>query len=285
MARFIKSFSNDAAIQAAVDDKSLGKPYVALNDATGKIDWNGKEISPAKEYFSIKAFESGNLTVRKNCQYSLNEGDWVSTSNPTTISLNAGDAVRFKGNVSDANGMFSGNTIQSDVYGNIMSLKYGDNFVNATDIFASQDMFKDYTGLKNSNRLVLPAIQLRTGCYIEMFKGCSSLITAPVLPATTLRDACYRFMFMNCVSLTTAPELKVTTIGSLARTNTYESMFMGCTNLNYVKCLLTNTYTDKNTTTNWLANVSPTGTFVKKAGVTWPTGVSGIPSGWTIIEE
>lgn len=283
--RYIKSFDNDAAIQAAVDDKSLGKPYIALDDATGKIDWNGKEISPAKEYFSIKALESGNLTVRKNCQYSVNEGEWVSASNPTTISLNAGDAVRFKGNVSDANGMFSGNTIQSDVYGNIMSLKYGDNFANATDIFASQQMFRDYTGLKNSNRLVLPAIKLSTGCYNSMFYGCSSLITAPVLAATTLRDGCYRFMFQGCTSLTTAPELKVTTISSFGRTNTYESMFIGCTNLNYVKCLLSDTYTANNTTTNWLSGVSPTGTFVKKAGVTWPSGASGIPSGWTVIEE
>lgn len=30
--------------------------------------------------------------------------------------------------------------------------------------------------------------------------------------------------------------------------------------------------------------VSPTGTFVKKAGVDWPTGNSGIPSGWTVVE-
>ena len=39
-----------------------------------------------------------------------------------------------------------------------------------------------------------------------------------------------------------------------------------------------------NCLTDWVYNVASSGTFYKAAGVTIPTGVSGIPSGWTVIE-
>ncbi len=65
-------------------------------------------------------------------------------------------------------------------------------------------------------------------------------------------------------------------------------MFVNCTNLNYVKCLATDISAD-NCTTNWLANVAATGTFVKAATMNdWTVGldanddVSGIPQGWTV---
>ena len=33
---------------------------------------------------------------------------------------------------------------------------------------------------------------------------------------------------------------------------------------------------------NWVKNVSTTGTFVKHPDAKIPTGISGIPSGWTV---
>jgi len=48
--RYLKSFINDAAIQEAIDNKSLGKPYVALNESAGTIDWNGKTPTPEGYY-------------------------------------------------------------------------------------------------------------------------------------------------------------------------------------------------------------------------------------------
>ena len=57
-------------------------------------------------------------------------------------------------------------------------------------------------------------------------------------------------------------------------------MFEGCKNLNYVKCLAKNFVT--NALFVWLKDVSPTGTFVKPKGVSYKTGNSGIPSGWTV---
>ena len=34
-----------------------------------------------------------------------------------------------------------------------------------------------------------------------MFRGCTSLTTAPELPATTLADGCYYYMFRDCTKI------------------------------------------------------------------------------------
>ena len=54
----------------------------------------------------------------------------------------------------------------------------------------------------------------KNNCYINMFKECSSLTTAPELPATTLANNCYDSMFKGCKSLTQAPELPATTLAN-----------------------------------------------------------------------
>jgi hypothetical protein len=85
-----------------------------------------------------------------------------------------------------------------------------------------------------------------------MFKGCTSLTTAPELPATTLAEKCYY------------------------------GMFWGCTSLNSVTCLATD-ISASDCVYKWLDNVAASGTFIKAAGMTdWPSGANGIPSGWTV---
>ena len=139
-------------------------------------------------------------------------------------------------------------------------------------------MFDSCTSLRVAPSL--PATTLSDYCYTEMFAHCSNLEVAPELPATTLVYYCYGGMFWECTSLTTAPELPASTLA----TSSYSSMFKGCTNLNYVKCLATNVSV-YNCINEWLSGVSSTGTFVKAANAQWPTGVSGIPEGWTVNEE
>ena len=127
----------------------------------------------------------------------------------------------------------------------------------------------------------LPATTLATYCYSGMFFGCSSLTTAPELPATTLSYDCYFCMFNGCTSLTTAPELPATSLDEQC----YSSMFKGCSNLNYIKMLATN-ISASNCLYNWVRNVSSTGTFVKNPAMTsLPTGTSGIPRGWTVVDD
>ena len=283
--RYIKSFQNDAAIQAAIDDKSLGKPYVALNNQTGTIDWDSKAPTEPKDmYLTIEALSGGTFYVRKaDIGYSVNGGAWETTTGVTTLALNQGDEVRFKG-TAGGNSLFTGNTLAFNAYGNIESLEYGDNFVGQTSVKAGSaftNCFKSCSGLTDASNLVLPATTLTVNCYAYMFDRCKSLTTAPQLPATTLAQACYRYMFPDCRSLTTAPELPATTLAA----SCYNGMFQDSTNLNYIKCLATD-ISATNCTYNWVYGVAATGTFVKDPSMaSWTTGIDGIPSGWTVIEE
>ena len=124
----------------------------------------------------------------------------------------------------------------------------------------------------------LPATNLAYACYGCMFAACTLLTEAPALPATTLADVCYYEMFAACTSLTEAPALPATTLADAC----YYEMFFACTSLNYVKCMATEFGVDS--TIDWLVDVAETGTFVKKAGVEWDEGESGIPEGWTVEE-
>ena len=165
-------------------------------------------------------------------------------------------------------------------------------------------MFQGCTGLTAAPEL--PATTLPAYCYQSMFTGCSSLTTAPALPATTLANGCYDTMFQNCTSLTQAPELPATTLFNscyanmfrgctslvqapeLPATNLvdycYLGMFQSCSNLNYVKAMFTDISAEL-CLSDWLKNVSATGTFDKNKDATWSNTDAGIPTGWTILVE
>ena len=298
---FANTYKNNVPASAITYAQSMGWNVV----------WDGDTPVPySEQYFTVEALESGTFYVRGTPQYSINDGSWEYATITTPLYLEQGDKVRFKAYTNHTmEGVFSANTIQFIVYGNLESLEYGDDFTGATSVRVSSgfiSMFESSTGLKNIENLVLPAITLQdscyknmfrgcteivsapdliatnlgTECYCGMFSGCTSLTTAPALPATALTgNSCYKYMFSDCVSLTTAPELPVETLYSSA----YTGMFSGCTSLNYIKCLAKD-ISAKNCVNNWVVGVAQTGTFVKAAGVTWPSGDSGIPSGWAVID-
>lgn len=263
---------------SSMDDHTSSDPAVICACQGGC--WDGEtcqECDPYDEqYLTIEALEDGELTLQSSSvYYSINGGEWTLG---TTISVSNGDEIRFK---SDNGGsyLFSDNTLAFNVYGNIESLEYGDNFVGQTSTNAHSlpSLFGYCTGLVDASNLVLPATTLANACYQGMFDGCTSLTAAPALPATTLADSCYRYMFQGCTSLTTAPELPATTLAPYC----YESMFRSCTSLNYIKCLATNT-SAMECTTNWVNGVASTGDFYYAGGADWAeSSVDGIPSGWT----
>lgn len=152
------------------------------------------------------------------------------------------------------------------------------NITSATS-YSCQNMFKNCTSLTNVPASLPSAMY--NYCYYGMFEGCTSLTTAPALPATALYTGCYRQMFKGCTSLVNAPVLPATTVSQQG----YLQMFYGCTNLNNVKCLAID-LSAANCVDNWLTNVSSTGTFTKNANMTsWPSGGSGIPTGWTVVDD
>ena len=126
----------------------------------------------------------------------------------------------------------------------------------------------------------LQATTLASDCYNGMFKNCSSLTTAPTLPATTLASACYIYMFQGCTSLTTAPTLPATTLVNAC----YFQMFKNCTSLTDVTTYADDISVD-NCLLNWLQFVASTGTFHNLGSATYPSGASGIPTGWTEVRS
>ena len=149
------------------------------------------------------------------------------------------------------------------------------------DWFCYERMFYGCTSLTEAP--ALPATTLAGYCYQYMFYGCTSLTEAPALPATTLYFACYWSMFEGCTSLKKAPELQATTLTKMC----YQYMFDGCSSLNEVRCQMPSSYSSSDISSSyaskWLKGVSSTGTFYTNEDAQWPTGDSGIPTGWTRI--
>ena len=97
--------------------------------------------------------------------------------------------------------------------------------------YCYSNMFQSCGSLQTAPEELLPSTTLAEGCYSCMFQDCESLTTAPKLPAKTLAEDCYRSMFIGCSSLTTAPDLPAMTLAKYC----YSGMFYNCTSLKTVE--------------------------------------------------
>ena len=260
--------------------------------------WNVVEERPKPEgkYMTITVLDGDagttikptvNGSLKPNLQYRINSnGDWKNFIVGTTadIHLVSGDWVQFKGNNTSGLSNSSSNYLKFAVSGNPVALSgnvmslidgIGETLVIPND-YCFSNLFSG-SKVKTVSSDFLPATKLIYCCYQDMFGDCSILVQAPALPSTTLEQRCYYNMFRNCTSLKKAPELPATNLVMQC----YQYMFFGCSSLNYVKCSARN-ITAYNSLDNWLQGVAQTGTFVKRSGISYPSGASGIPKGWTI---
>lgn len=184
-----------------------------------------------------------------------------------SVVLNSGETAIWKGEVTS--GWTSGSSDSSyysnflgsgdfEVEGNLMSMVWGDDFSGKTTMprSACRDMFRDSTNLVSARNFKLTATSFGGDGnygYEHMFSGCSKLEQGPDLDAfSTLLPGIYKNFFYNCTSL------------------------------KYIKCTATNTGANE-CTVSWVYGVPSGGTFVKAASKSWSTGISGIPSGWTVV--
>lgn len=272
---------------------------IRVTDSLGRVIWEkNNSYDYSQDYFFIEDISGQPNTVSivsNRAQspvievfYSIDQTNWLSMGTTSTTAITA--TIPANGKLylkATANVWGTGTNNNSittsgihNLCGNIMSLLYGDNFHNQT-AFSNQiifpSLFRNDITLVNAENLVLPATTLTYSCYGSMFNGCTSLTTAPTLPATTLATSCYAGMFIGCNSLTTAPSLPATTLANYC----YIGMFYNCSNLSTVTI-----YADDISATdcldNWLDGVSSTGDFYNLGRATYPRGVSGIPTGWTV---
>lgn len=209
---------------------------------------------------SFEALEDGLLiSFSSEILYCINGGTWETLlAGENTEEINKGSVVSFRhaksilGNGSI--GEFSINK-KCNVYGvcsSIIPKILGEKYMA---MYLFDHLFYGCDTIVDASKLELPATTLAGFCYNSMFSGCTNLITAPELPATTLADFCY------------------------------SNMFYGCTNLNYIKMLATDISASA-CLSDWVHGVASTGTFVKNPNMTTlPTGDSGIPSGWTVVND
>ena len=215
---------------------------------------------------------------------------WTDYTLNTAITLNTGDEVSFRAKSdrtseqSDKNYFQFKMTGKIEAWHNVMSMIRTNDFAtyNTAMDFSFYRLFQYCTSLTKAP--VLPATTLAGSCYYDMFGGCESLTKAPELPATTLAVSCYNGIFYNCYSLTESPVLPATTLAD----DCYGYMFSGCSSLNKVRCQMPSSYSSSQISSyanNWLRGVSSTGTFYTNADANWPSGVSGIPTSWTRVNE
>jgi hypothetical protein len=260
-------------------------------------DENGGEFSFTKATASDKLYWSRDYGQK-----------WNEYTEPISTVYN--ENIMFKGeltaNGTNGIGTFSVNGL-FNVYGNVMSLIYGDNYKNQTTLKADYNfahLLEGCTHLVEAFELVLPSTTLRPYCYAHMFDGCWSLIALPELNAMNLAEGCYSYMFHDCETIDEACELPATTLAANCYSHMYENceelykriylpaetLVSGCydymfkgTGVNYVNAMFT-TAPGTSYTNNWLADVSEYGTFIVNSSASWALnynnyrGESGIPA-------
>ena len=311
------------------------------------IVWEPKK-SFEGDYLTFEMISGGTIVYNNYksdgiLYYRKNGTEWtefVTENGSGTTTVYDGDIIEFKGQTNDRFGELYSVNGRYNIYGNIMSLIYGDNFqgqkILTKDMMFyhtfSNEISNSYPGAVNAENLILPATTLTSGCYSALFFKNRYLITPPSLIDTALKSNCYDNMFANCASLRSVPKMSIAPqyeschrmfanctsltdassiiikssinigacqsmfIGCTALVNgpilkastlynaSYRYMFSGCASLQRVACLATNISEDE-CLTNWMKGVPSGGVFTKSPNMdAWPTGISGIPDGWTVVD-
>ena len=232
--KYITLFKNHAEYTKEAED--LASPNVSLCKLEREL-----HRKPLPDFSAVcltfVAQEDGTFSFTGNdINYSLNNGaTWsVLQNGESTPTIEEGTDIMWKATLTPSSsseiGTFS-STGSFIVEGNVMSLIYGDDFIDEVDLTGKDNvfygLFSGCSGMTDATNLSLPATTLTEYCYCYMFASCTSLTNAPSLPATTLADSCYESMFEYCTSLTTAPSLPATTLTY----GCYQGMFYNCTSL------------------------------------------------------
>ena len=234
------------------------------------------------DYFYIESLGDGNTISVKNkgdgstsgvtptLEYSKDKNtwntitfDWTSGTHTTElpVKLNTGEKMYFRNDTREFSNSYNkyitfSSSVSSNVGGDIRTLS---NYIDVNSETTPKsnmfcNLFNNNKNIVDASNLKLPYTRLEWSCYGALFDGCSSLTTAPELPATTLASSCYYNMFRYCSSL--------------------NSITVYANDISATNC-----------TSSWLSGVASSGTFHNLGTAIYPTGPSGIPSGWTEIKN
>ena len=257
-------------------------PKITMQYSYDGVNWDAWDLTPLPFGGSTKVYVRG---VRNNLF-----GDNNSRYNKITFST---DAYVYVSGIAEAlldgenkvlEYKFSG--ILRNLFYNQTALRSAENLkFESTTVASDHTTCYAYTFAGCTNLLYAPkALSIEAfgngngyDCAY-MFQGCTSLLTAPALPAKTLNQYCYQYMFQGCTNLVNAPELPAEILAK----GCYYGMFDSCSNLNSIKCHAKVPASDA--TNRWLQYIHTSGTLYGYSEYGWPSGASGIPSGWEFVE-
>lgn len=259
----------------------------ALN-LDGGIGPNGFNFD---NYLTIEALDDGlRVSLDNDYEYCIDgSSNWTKIYyGEYTPEILKGQKISFRGTLlpTEYSGIGTFNiTKLCNLEGNCMSMLFGDDAADHFNIqefpYAFYRLFFGNDAIVSVSDNFLPATTLSKFCYETMFYNCTNLQKAPKLPAMTLEEYCYYSMFYGCSNLQVAPDLNA----PILVYRCYYTMFRNCSKLNHVKALFT-TKPSTYYTSNWLRDVSATGTFIKSASATWDVrGMDAVPYDWTIKTE
>ena len=333
--KYLRKHETISEFQAYSDDQiENDRPNTSYVEEQSKVYFTDKDY--LKEYLTFKSLDANEIGFHfgygvptSNAQYieySVNDGEWERITNRNnaevsdSIQVNEGDTIRWRGIAnsfawSDTeynNGYYhSCFTTRGpfNVYGNLMSIFYGNNFEgktgfssdysnNAACLFMSAEIV-------SAGNLICPVTTLKTASYSKMFKNCTYLKVGPKFTYSTLAEdafyeafygcssltvlpkcnfsavmssRCYSNMFAHCTSLTQSPIIDA----EFGGWNACSQMFSGCTKLKKITCMSTEMKLGQYCTENWVYGVSKTGIFIGNPECTWIEGDGGIPKGWVV---
>ncbi len=260
-----------------------GKPTQKLKDM---IKEKRKEIAGGskkiKDYLKFTSNQNGstisftkNGTINVEIGYSKDGATFTNWNAGENVTLNAGEYI-YVHNKADTLSTTQDNYLNFNISGsiaasgNIMSLL---DFADELQPLCFFQLFINCAGLTSAPDL--PALEVPERAYSNMFRNCTNLKEAPDLPATSVPEHAYSMMFNACTSLEKGPYIKAKTIITLG--SPMDSMFKGCTNLNYIKL----DYTGEISFTNWVQGVTATGTLYYN-GPTTDHNAYQIPTNFTV---
>ena len=195
-------------------DKKTPLTLVAAEDGKITVSFNGGITLANDIKYTVNGGDE--QTIAKNTEGSydivVKKGDMVQLySLNSSLGGSGGAGARGMTRAVDSGDKFINikPSMKTVIFGNVMSLLKGkDNLDSeaAETIEAPNAFYGLFSGadkLVNSEErdLVLPAKELKEGCYQEMFSGCKSIEKVPELPAPTLVKDCYSGIFADCSKL------------------------------------------------------------------------------------
>ena len=203
------------------------KGYVI--DTDGVTHYGESTVLTVPNYLTLNASKDSTVSLNAystvSLEYSYDKKEWTSWD-LSSISIAKGSSLYMRGHNEGAIngiGMFTmtGNIRAS---GSVMSIY--DNTGITTEILQSKifmDLFRDCQALKSAPEL--PATTLSVQCYSSMFCN-SGIQSCPNLPATVMADECYSNMFQGTIVTQTAAFVATT-----LAIRCYFGMYMNCTEL------------------------------------------------------